>query len=1143
MITKIYKRDRKCVAFEDNRIKFAIVKAFRASKELENKIEQEADKITIVVLNELNELSDTIPTVELVQDIVEKVLMELGYYHTAKKYILYREKRAMRREKVIEQATVEEYRQLVKENEKYFENDPYRQFIYYRTYSKWLDQQKRREVWSETVDRYLSFMKEKVGSALSEDEYNEIRQTILNQEVVGSMRLMQFAGDAARRCNVCAYNCSYTHITSLRDFAEIIYLSMSGTGVGVSTEQLYVNQLPVISAQKEPKVIHKCVVEDSKEGWANGFLFCLERWYAGEDVEIDYSLLRPAGARLKTMGGRSSGPDPLRDLIEFTRAIILKSGGKKLSTLNVHDIVCKIGQIVVSGGLRRSSLISLSDLNDEKLRDCKKGAFWEKNGQRSMANNSAVYLNKPSMIEFMKEWVALVEAGTGERGIFNRGELSKQLPKRRVELLGDKIQHMGTNPCVTKDTWVQTIEGPRQVKDLIGKEIDLIVNGKQQKMQSQGFFYTGDKQVYELETNMGYKVKLTEDHPVLINSNRKINWVKLKDVKIGDNILLSNHRANNSWSGEGTFDEGWLLGEIMGDGGILITAETKNNMAYVRFWGDTAESLSNFALELVKKYCNHRSNLLAAYNVSNNTYQVLCVGLYKLCEKYGLNDKKEITSTLEQTSSEFQRGFIRGFFDADGTVTGNKKGGYSIRLAQSNIPRLEAVQRMLSRLGIISNLYKNRRKAGMRLLPDGNGGKKYYYCEADHELLISKDNMKLYDELVGFYEPAKSEKLKSILNLPRYSRLSSVSLSSSSPVPLITDETIRKEAVTYLSRYGENFVDKIISISQLATEDVYDVTVENVHEFCGNGLRLHNCSEILLQPHGFCNLSEVICRVNDTKETLARKVKIATILGTYQSMLTDFKYLSPIWKENQETERLLGVSLTGQWDSPIVRDPEVLQFLKEIAIETNRSYAALFGINASSCITTCKPSGTTSQLTNSASGIHTRFSPYYIRRVRISATDPLFHLMRDEGIPYFPENGQSQENATTFVFEFPIKSPDNAICADQVSACNQLEYWKRVKTNYTEHNPSCTIYVKENEWLSVGDWIYSNWQYIGGLSFLPYSDHIYPLAPYEKITKERYEALVAKMPTIHFDKLLYYERDDQTEQRHQVACQGGVCEL
>ena len=1024
---QIYTRDRKCVDFDDNRIKIAISKAFKVSKELDGNIADEADKITRVVVKKL--IIDQIPTVEQVQDMVEKVLMEFGYYQTAKKYILYREGRALCRQKIVESTAVDEYKRLVKENGKYFDNDAYRQFIYYRTYAKWLDEKKRREVWSETVDRYMTFMQEKVGLKLNDDEYYEIRQTILQQEVVGSMRLMQFAGDAARRCNACAYNCSFTNITSLRDFAEIIYLLMQGCGCGFSSEHLYVDQLPIISPQKEPKIINKYTVDDSKEGWADAFLFCLEKWYAGEDVEIDYSLLRPAGARLKTMGGRSSGPDPLRDLIEFTRVLVMKNVGKKLSTLNVHDIICKIGQIVVSGGVRRSSTISLSDLTDEKLRDCKKGSFWETNNQRSMANNSAVYSHKPTMIEFMKEWVALVEAGTGERGIFNRGELSKQLPTRRVELLGDKIKHMGTNPCVTKDTWVQTVDGPRQVQDLVGKEVDLIVNGKRQKMQSKGFFATGDKQVYELTTQKGYTVRLTDYHPVLILQDGKETWVELKNVKIGDILLLSNHRAGNTWSGEGTFDEGVAVGKQ-------------------HYW-----------------YGKYKTELAIQYQLADPDW-----------------------IKIQQTSSDFYCGFINGLcqsfhsrqlFGVFESVDG--KDEHIFISVESSEKQFLALHRMLARLGIIATAND-----------DTFGG----------EISIAGDNMDLFAKLIK-------------------------------PNNLEISTTNEKET----------FTDIVLSINSDTFEDVYDVTVDDVHEFCANGMRLSNCSEILLQPHGFCNLSEVICRVNDTQETLARKVKIATILGTYQSMLTDFKYLSPIWRENQETERLLGVSLTGQWDCPIVRDPEVLQHLRSVAIETNKTYATRFGINASSCITTSKPSGTTSQLTNSASGIHTRFSPYYIRRVRISATDPLFHLMRDEGVPCSPETGQSQDNATTFVFEFPIKSPDNAICADQMSAFDQLEYWKRVKTNYTEHNPSCTIYVKENEWLSVGDWIYQNWQFIGGLSFLPYADHIYPLSPYEKITKERYEELVTKMPQIHFDKLLYYEKNDNTEQRHQVACQGGVCEL
>jgi uncharacterized membrane protein len=290
-------------------------------------------------------------------------------------------------------------------------------------------------------------------------------------------------------------------------------------------------------------------------------------------------------------------------------------------------------------------------------------------------------------------------------------------------------------------------------------------------------------------------------------------------------------------------------------------------------------------------------------------------------------------------------------------------------------------------------------------------------------------------------------------------------------------------------------------------------------------------------------LSEVVARSDDTEETLMRKIRVATILGTYQSTLTKFGYLSKEWKDNCESERLLGVSITGQWDCTLARDPKMLKKLKDETIRLNKVYAKRFGINESTCITCVKPSGTVSQTVDCASGMHARHAPYYIRRIRISATDALFKMMKDQGVPYYPEVGQSVDTANTFVLEFPVKAPKGAICKDDISAIGQLEHWKVVKTNYTEHNPSVTVSVGDNEWLAVANWIYENWGIVGGLSFLPRSNHVYQLAPYEAITKEKYEELERAMPEIDFSKIVSYELQDETEVKKELACVAGVCEI
>ena len=755
LIPQMEKRDGRLVAFSFEKIVNAIEKAMAAANEGGR---EDAILVAHQVSGELarfaKKYKNFLPTVEGIQDSVEKQLMLNDFPATAKAYILYRDKRNQLRQDQID--IPEEFRKVAEESKGYFKNNALGEFVYLRSYSKWIPDQGRRETWIETVNRYINFMHKNLGDKLSRKEYLEIREAILKQEIMPSMRLMQFAGDAVERCNVAAYNCSYIAPSKLRDFAEIMYISMCGTGVGYSVESANVQSLPQIAYQTGEKLkMH--VVADSKEGWCDALTLGLETWYAGKDISFDYSQVRPAGARLKTMGGKASGPEPLRSLLAFARERILARQGRRLRNIDAHDMICKIGECVVAGGVRRSAMISLSDLDDSEVRDAKKGQFWMTNPHRAIANNSAVYLQKPTNIEFMDEWIALMKSGTGERGIFNRGGLVKQLPERRV-----------------------------------------------------------------------------------------------------------------------------------------------------KFWEET---------------------------------------------------------------------------------------------------------------GYIKN-----------------------------------------DKVMG---PA-----------------------------------------------GTN-----------------------------------PCGEILLKSKQFCNLTEVIARSTDTKESLIRKARLATILGTYQSTLTKLNYLSKEWTENCEAERLLGVSITGQWDSKTVRDAGVLKAMRAETIKTNKKYADKFGVNASTAITCVKPSGTVSQTFDVASGMHARHAPYYVRRIRISATDSLFKFMRDAGVPYYPEVGQNFETANTYVLEFPVKAPDGAVCKDNLSAIDQLEHWKLVKENYTEHNPSVTVSVGDDEWIEVANWVFANWDMVGGLSFLPRDNHAYSLAPYEAISKEEYDRRAKSFPTVDYAKLMQYERADETELKKELACVAGTCEI
>jgi ribonucleoside-triphosphate reductase len=753
-LPQIQKRDGRIVPFDFPKIVVAINKAMLASGEGSP---DEAEVVAHKVAGEMMRIAKTyknfLPTVEGCQDEVEKQLMLSDYVTTSKNYILYRAARAELRK---EQGEVPEHvRQLAEESKKYFKNNPLGEFVYLRTYARWIESEQRRETWVETVDRYVGFMKENLGDKLTKKEYAEVREAILKQEVMPSMRAMQFSGDPARKCNTCFYNCSFIAPTKLTDFAEIMYLSMQGCGVGYTVESQNVQQLPQIQKQTGEK-LPTHVVKDTKEGWCDALTLGLTSWYEGKDIEFDFSLIRPAGSRLKTMGGKASGPEPLRSLLSFARERILKRQGRRLHNIDAHDIICKIGECVVAGGVRRTAMISLSDLDDVEIRDAKKGQFFLTDPYRSVANNSAVYETKPTNAELMDEWVALMKSGTGERGIFNRGALEKTMPVRRVAYLKKKA----------------------------GKKAD------------------------------------------------------------------------------------------------------------------------------------------------------------------------------------------------------------------------------------------------------------------------------------------------------------------------------------YIGQLGTN-----------------------------------PCGEIILQSKQFCNLSEVIARADDTEKTLLRKTKLATLLGTYQSSLTKFNYISETWKNNCEDERLLGVSITGQWDSPAVRNGPTMKKMRQAAVKANEQYAKRLGINPSNSVTCVKPSGTVSQTFNCSSGIHPRHSQYYIRRVRISATDSLFKMVSDQGIPHHPEVGQTAGEANTYVLEFPVKSPSGSVFKNDLSAIEQLEYWKMVKLNWTEHNPSATISVGEEEWVAVVAWLFENWDIIGGLSFLPRDNHVYRLAPYEPIDKKTYERLSEHFPAMDYSKLVIYERTDETDQKKELACVGGTCEI
>ena len=620
----------------------------------------------------------------------------------------------------------------------------YQAFIHKSRYAKYFDGEGR-ESWGKTVSRYMDNV---VRRVTGDNSYiNDIEQAILGQEIMPSMRAMMTAGPALDRDNTAGYNCSYLPVDDPKSFDEAMYILLCGTGVGFSVERQFISKLPEVPELFQSESI--VVVKDSKEGWAKGFRQVLALLWAGEIPKWDVSRVRPAGARLKTFGGRASGPAPLVELFNFAVATFKAAQGRKLSSMECHDLMCFIGQIVVVGGVRRSAMISLSNLSDDRMRHAKSGQWWETAGHRALANNSVSYTEKPDMETFMREWLALVESKSGERGIFNREASKKQAAKfgRR-----DPNHEFGTNPC----------------------------------------------------------------------------------------------------------------------------------------------------------------------------------------------------------------------------------------------------------------------------------------------------------------------------------------------------------------------------------------------------------SEIILRPYQFCNLTECVVRATDTIEDLERKVKLATILGTIQSTMIKFPYLRKVWQNNTAEERLLGVSMTGIMDNPLMTNKnrgleKTLEHLRSIAVATNAEWAELLGIPASASISCVKPSGTVSQLVDSASGIHARHSPYYIRTVRGDSKDPLTQFMIDQGIPNEP---CVMKPDSTVVFSFPVKSPELAVTRNDMTAVEQLELWLTYQRHWCEHKPSVTISVRDSEWMSVGAFVYEHFDEMSGVSFLPHSDHTYQQAPYQDCTKEEYQEMLALMPdSIDWEELNDYENEDNTVSMQTMACSGDSCEI
>lgn len=970
--------------------------------------------------------------------------------------------------------------------------------VVYSKYAKYLPKLHRRETWEEVVNRNRDMHIRKYPKL--RELITDVYKSVINKEVLPSMRSLQFGGKPIELSPNRLYNCAYAPIDDTAVFGEIMFLLLGGTGFGYSVQQHHIDKLPDLVGPKSRRRRH--LIGDSIEGWATAVRVLTDAYFYGRsDPEFDFGDIREKGTLLKTSGGRAPGPQPLADCLYNIRKILNTAIGDrghacKLTSLECHDIVCYIADSVLAGGIRRAALISLFSFDDEAMLTCKYGNWWELHPQRARANNSAVALrHKIRKKDFYQFYDKVRASGCGEPGIYFSND-----------------KDYGANPCVTGDTWILTTEGARQVKDLVAESFSAVVNGNAH--HSDGFWSTGVKPVYELKTRRGLKLKLTDNHQLLRYNFKEgpDTWTELKNLSVGDSICISNHdlRRDYPYNYDRTQIElGWLLGSLVGDGTFSKKA------AHLDYWGETASELANYAIEVMKSNLKHRSDLGITSCVQDGKLRISCVGVKDLASKYGIvQGNKVITDQIEQSPKWFKLGFLRGLFDADGSVQGTQSKGVSIRLNQSNLPLLERVQRMLSSIGITSTIYK-RRDSQWRSLPNGKGGYSYYETKDNYELVISGQGIMVYDYWIGFEDPAKKLKISGLI------------------------------AQYHRTPNQQKFFEEIESITYVGEEEVFDCTVDGVHEFCANGIRAHNCVEIGLRPCQFCNLTTINVSDVTTQDELNRRVTHAAIIGTLQASYTNFHYLRDTWQNTTEKEALLGVSMTGIASGGILGLD--LQQAAQVAVNINKEIAEMIGINSAARITCIKPEGTASLVVGSSSGIHAWHSKYYIRRLRFSKEEPIYKYLR-RAIPELIEDDMLKPEVDAVV-SVPIQAPDGAITRNE-SALDLLGRGKLFSSNWVRpghihgqntHNVSMTVSIKDNEWDEVRDWMWNNRDSYNGITVFPHHSSNLPQLPFEECDINTYNSMLEKVRNIDLRKVA--EMEDNTQLAEEVACSGGVCTI
>jgi len=997
-------------------------------------------------------------------------------------------------------------------------------FTFLRTYARRHDEDDAKstiESWHQCIERVVTSCNSQLKVGFSEDEMKELFNLLYSLKCSVAGRFMwQLGTRTVDRLGLPSLqNCSFVVVDEpVKPFTWTMNFLMLGSGVGYRILPEDVDKLPVVKyaliTRKDTKDADY-VVPDSREGWIKLLGKVLKaHFYSGQNFTYSCTLLRSKGAPIKSFGGLASGPEILCDGMEKISSVLNKRVGQKIRPVDALDIMNIIGYIVVSGNVRRSAQLAMGDCKDPEFLGAKDWSKGNIPNWRCYSNNSIVCNDINEVLDNDDFWKGY--EGNGEPyGLINLklsrscGRLGEtQYPDPGVD---------GYNPCLTGDTMILTSEGLRTVSELVDVPFKAVVNGVEYDSTDVGFWKTGTKPVYKIILSNGLEIKATDNHKFYVQVGKKVqDWKEVQDLELGDKLILGNNNGYEWKSEEGTFSEGYFIGQLIGDG-TFSTTKQGDEQPIISMWIPDEIGLENYGpaqnilalADCLKKRCDANGfRDSGVHGDGYKQYRMKIAAFREIAEYYGVHTSEKCV--YEKGSYEFSRGMLQGFFDSDGSVQGDQKKGVSVRLCQSDLGRLQAVQRLLFAMGIYSTIYQNRREAGKRLLPDGHGSYKDYDCKATHELVISKNAIIKFADIIGFSDNNKSRRLTQLISQYK-----------------------RKPNKTH-------FISEIIDIVSCNEEDVYDCTINTVHCFSANGIISHNCAEQGLNSFETCCLSELYLPNIQTKEELFTCAKYMYRICKHSLLLpcTDSKDTERVVHKNMR----MGIGVTGYLQATEQQKgwlSDCYKFLREF----DREYSIQHGFPTSIKLTTCKPSGTLSLLGGCTSGIHPGFAQYYKRRIRIASESALLPIAKKHGYPVeFVKNFDGTMDHTTQIITFPYKLPMGTILAEQCSAIDQLEWVKRLQTEWSDNSVSVTVYYRKHELPEIKEWLRNNYNTgVKTVSFLLHSDHGFIQAPLEAMTKEEYDELASQCkPITELEGICYTE---EKLENLGGECASGACPL